>query len=160
MRISDWSSDVCSSDLSVKVHAEQLWNSHGAALAARYGALSADHLEHLDAAGIAAMATAGTVAVLLPGAFYFMRDTHVPPVERLRAAGVPIALATDCNPGTSPLTSLLLTMNMGATLFRLTAAECLAGVTREGARALGLGDEVGPTEAGSEERRVGKGCVS
>src|SRR3546814_17278156 len=89
------------------------------------------------------MATAGTVAVLLPGAFYFMRDTHVPPVERLRAAGVPIALATDCNPGTSPLTSLLLTMNMGATLFRLTAAECLAGVTREGARALGLGHEIG-----------------
>src|SRR3546814_16747208 len=141
MRISDWSSDVCFSDLlasddqricrlgtllprdraaaahglSVKVHAEQLSNSHGAALAARYGALSADHLEHLDAAGIAAMATAGTVAVLLPGAFYFMRDKHVPPVERLRAAGVHIAPAHDCNPGPQPPTTPLPTTKQGGT---------------------------------------------
>ena len=106
--------------LSVKLHAEQLSNLGGAALAARHGALSADHLEHLDADGIAAMRRAGTVAVLLPGAFYFLREKQVPPVEQLRAAGVPIAIATDCNPGTSPLTSLLLTMNMAATLFRLT----------------------------------------
>ncbi|MFT3976628.1 MAG: imidazolonepropionase [Sphingomonas bacterium] len=126
--------------LPVKLHAEQLSNLHGAALAARHGALSADHLEHLDADGIAAMARAGTVATLLPGAFYFVRETKLPPVEALRAAGVPIALATDCNPGTSPLTSLLLAMNMGATLFRLTVAECLAGVTRNAARALGLAD--------------------
>ncbi len=126
--------------LPVKLHAEQLSNLHGAALAARHGALSADHLEHLDADGIAAMARAGTVATLLPGAFYFVRETKLPPVEALRAAGVPIALATDCNPGTSPLTSLLLAMNMGATLFRLTVTECLAGVTRNAARALGLAD--------------------
>ena len=134
--------------LPVKLHAEQLSNQHGAALAARYGALSADHLEHLDSEGIAAMAKADTAAVLLPGAFYFMRDTKVPPVQALRDAGVPIALATDCNPGTSPLTSLLLVMNMGATLFRLTVAECLAGVTREGARALGMAHEIGTLEAG------------
>lgn len=134
--------------LPVKLHAEQLSNQHGAALAAKFGALSADHLEHLDAAGIAAMATAGTVATLLPGAFYFMRETRLPPVAALRAAGVPMALATDCNPGTSPLTSLLLAMNMGATLFRLTVAECLAGVTRNAARALGMGREVGTLEPG------------
>ena len=134
--------------LPVKLHAEQLSNSRGAALAARYGALSADHLEHLDDAGIAAMAEAGTVAVLLPGAFYFTRETQPPPIAKLRAAGVPIALATDCNPGTSPLTSLLLAMNMGATLFRLTVEECLVGVTREAARALGLHDQVGTLEAG------------
>ncbi|HUD31341.1 MAG TPA: imidazolonepropionase [Novosphingobium sp.] len=126
--------------LPVKLHAEQLSNLHGAALAAGHGALSADHLEHLDAAGIAAMAASGTVATLLPGAYYFVRETKLPPVEALRAAGVPIALATDCNPGTSPLTSLLLVMNMGATLFRLTVAECLAGVTRNAAKALGLAD--------------------
>ncbi|HYD46177.1 MAG TPA: imidazolonepropionase [Phenylobacterium sp.] len=126
--------------LPVKLHAEQLSNCHGAALAAEFGALSADHLEHLDAAGVAAMARAGTVATLLPGAFYFVRETKLPPIEALRAAGVPMALATDCNPGTSPLTSLLLTMNMAATLFRLTVEECLAGVTREAARALGLSD--------------------
>lgn len=132
----------------VKLHAEQLSNSNGAALAARYGALSADHLEHLDPAGIAAMASAGTAAVLLPGAYYFTRETQPPPIESLRAAGVPMALATDCNPGTSPLTSLLLAMNMGATLFRLTASECLAGVTREAARALGMGDQVGTLEPG------------
>ncbi len=134
--------------LPVKLHAEQLSNQHGAALAARYGALSADHLEHLDLAGIAAMAASGTVATLLPGAFYFMRETHLPPIDALRAAGVPMALATDCNPGTSPLTSLLLAMNMGATLFRLTVAECLAGVTRNAARALGLAEQIGTLEAG------------
>jgi imidazolonepropionase len=134
--------------LKVKIHAEQLSNQHGAALAAGFGALSADHIEHLDATGIAAMATAGTVAVLLPGAFYFTRDTRVPPVQALRDAGVPIALATDCNPGTSPLTSPLLAMNMGATLFRLTVAECLAGFTREAARALGRGDRTGRLRAG------------
>ncbi|KKC26666.1 imidazolonepropionase [Sphingomonas sp. SRS2] len=134
--------------LPVKLHAEQLSNLNGAALAARAGALSADHLEHLDAEGIAAMARAGTVATLLPGAYYFMRDTHLPPVAALRAAGVPIALATDSNPGTSPLTSLLLAMNMGATLFRLTVEECLAAVTRNAARALGLSGETGTIEAG------------
>ena len=134
--------------LPVKLHAEQLSNSHGAALAARYSALSADHLEHLDDAGIAAMASAGTVAVLLPGAYYFTRETLAPPIAKLRAAGVPMALATDCNPGTSPLTSLLLAMNMGATLFRLTVDECLAGVTREAARALGMRDQVGTLEPG------------
>ena len=134
--------------LPVKLHAEQLTNLGGAALAARYGALSADHLEHLDAAGVAAMAAAGTVAMLLPGAFYFCRETQLPPIAALRAAGVPIALATDCNPGTSPLTSLLLAMNMGATCFRLTVAECLAGVTINAARALGLQAECGSLEAG------------
>lgn len=137
--------------LPVKLHAEQLSNSHGAALAARYEAMSADHLEHLDEAGIAAMAAAGTVAVLLPGAYYFTRETLPPPIAKLRAAGVPMALATDCNPGTSPLTSLLLAINMGATLFRLTVDECLAGVTREAARALGVLDECGTLE-------VGKAC--
>ncbi|MDZ3833524.1 MAG: imidazolonepropionase [Sphingopyxis sp.] len=135
-------------NLPVKLHAEQLSNQHGAALAARYGALSADHLEYLDEAGVAAMAKAGTVATLLPGAFYFMRETRLPPIAALRAAGVPIALATDCNPGTSPLTSLLLVLNMGATLFHLTVAECLAGVTRNAARALGRADEIGTLEAG------------
>ena len=134
--------------LALKIHAEQLTNQHGAALAAGFGALSADHIEHLDAAGIAAMAAAGTVAVLLPGAFYFTRDTQLPPIQKLRAAGVPLALATDCNPGTSPLTSPLLAMNMGATLFRLTVAECIAGFTREGARALGRFDRVGRLRAG------------
>ncbi|ENY80369.1 imidazolonepropionase [Sphingopyxis sp. MC1] len=134
--------------LPVKLHAEQLSNQHGAALAARHGALSADHLEYLDKAGIAAMRDAGTVAMLLPGAFYFLRETKLPPVAALRAAGVPIALATDCNPGTSPLTSLLLTMNMGAVLFGLTTDECLLGVTRHAAQALGLSDSIGTIEAG------------
>ena len=134
--------------LPVKLHAEQLSNSDGAALAARYGALSADHLEYLDDAGIAAMAAAKTVAVLLPGAYYFTRETLPPPIAKLRAAGVPMALATDCNPGTSPLTSLLLAMNMGATLFRLTVGECLEGVTRGAARALGMLDQVGTLEPG------------
>ena len=134
--------------LPVKLHAEQLSNQNGAALAAEYGALSADHLEYLDEAGITAMVRAGVVATLLPGAYYFVRETRLPPVEALRAAGVPMALATDCNPGTSPLTSLLLTMNMAATLFRMTVEECLAGVTREAARALGQLDQVGTLEAG------------
>ncbi|MGC1302765.1 MAG: imidazolonepropionase [Caulobacteraceae bacterium] len=134
--------------LPVKLHAEQLSSLHGAALAAEFGALSADHLEYLDEAGVGAMAKAGTIAALLPGAFYFVRETKLPPIEALRAAGVPMALATDCNPGTSPLTSLLLVMNMAATLFRMTVPECLAGVTREAARALDLGAETGVLVAG------------
>ena len=121
--------------LRVKLHADQLSNLHGAALAARFGALSADHLEYTDEAGVCAMAAAGVVAVLLPGAFYFLHETMRPPVELLRRHRVPIAVATDCNPGTSPLSSLLLAMNMGATLFGLTVDECIAGVTREAARA-------------------------
>lgn len=134
--------------LPVKLHADQLSNLGGAALAAKFSALSADHLEHTDEAGAAAMAKAGTVAVLLPGAFYFIRETQKPPVEAFRTHGVAMALATDCNPGSSPLTSLLLTMNMGATLFRMNVVECIAGVTREGARALGVLGETGTLEAG------------
>ena len=134
--------------LPVKLHADQFSNLHGAALAAQYGALSADHLEYADEAGAAAMAAAGTVAVLLPGAFYFTRETHKPPVEAFRRHGTRMALATDCNPGSSPLTSLLLTMNLAATLFRLTIEECLAGVTREAARALNRLDSIGTLEAG------------
>jgi imidazolonepropionase len=134
--------------LLVKLHADQLSNLNGAALAAQHGALSADHLEYTDEAGAIAMAKAGTVAVLLPGAFYFIRETKLPPVDLFRRHGTRMALATDCNPGTSPLTSLLLTMNMGATLFRLTVEECLAGVTREAARALGLLAETGTLETG------------
>ncbi|MGJ4943103.1 imidazolonepropionase [Bradyrhizobium sp. HKCCYLS1011] len=134
--------------LPVKLHADQLSNLGGARLAADFGALSADHLEHTDAEGAAAMARAGTGAVLLPGAYYFIRETHKPSIDLFRAHGVRLALATDCNPGTSPLTSLLLVMNMAATLFRMTVDECLAGVTREGARALGLLDETGTLEAG------------
>ena len=126
--------------LPVKLHAEQLSNLGGAAMAAGYGALSADHIEYLDEAGVAAMAKAGTVAVLLPGAFYTLHETRMPPVQALRDGGVPIALATDANPGSSPLTSLLLTMNMGCTLFRLTPEEALRGVTANAARALGLPD--------------------
>ncbi|RWA70727.1 MAG: imidazolonepropionase [Mesorhizobium sp.] len=135
-------------DLPVKLHADQLSNLHGAALAARYGALSADHLEYTDEEGAAAMAKAGTVATILPGAFYFIRETKKPPVDLFRRHGVKMAVATDSNPGTSPLTSLLLTMNMAATLFGLTVDECLAGVTREAARALGLLDKTGTLEAG------------
>ncbi|MDQ2634953.1 MAG: imidazolonepropionase [Pseudomonadota bacterium] len=134
--------------LPVKLHADQLSNLHGAALAARFGALSADHLEYTDEGGAVAMAAAGTVAVILPGAFYFIRETRKPPIELFRRHGVRMAVATDCNPGTSPLTSLLLTMNMAATLFGMTVEECLAGVTREAARALGLHEEVGTVEAG------------
>jgi len=134
--------------LPVKLHAEQLSDQGGAALAARYGALSADHLEWLSPEGVAAMARAGTVAVLLPGAFYFLRDTRLPPVQALRDAGVRMAVATDCNPGTSPLTSLLLAMNMACTLFRLTPQEALAGVTCNAAHALGLQADAGTLAAG------------
>jgi imidazolonepropionase len=134
--------------LPLRLHADQLSNLHGAALAARFGALSADHLEYADEDGIEAMAGAGTVAVVLPGAFYFIREKQLPPIDAMRRHGVPIALATDCNPGTSPLTSLLLTMNMGATLFRLTVDECIAAVTREAARALGVFEETGSLDAG------------
>ena len=126
--------------LPVKLHAEQLTLMQGAELAARYGALSADHLEYLDEAGVIAMAKANTVAVLLPGAFYTLRETQAPPVELFRQHQVPIAIATDCNPGSSPLASLLLTMNMACTLFRLTPEEALSGVTRIAAQALGLTD--------------------
>jgi imidazolonepropionase len=135
-------------NLPVRLHADQLSNLHGAALAARFGALSADHLEYADEDGVIAMRKAGTVAVVLPGAFYFIREKNAPPIESMRRHNVPIALATDSNPGTSPLTSLLLTMNMGATLFRLTVDECLAAVTREAARAMGLFGETGSLEAG------------
>ncbi len=134
--------------LPIKIHAEQLSNLGGTALAASYGAISADHLEFVDQAGIDAMAKAGTVAVLLPGAFYTLRETQLPPVQALRDAGVPIALATDANPGSSPLTSLLLVMNMACTLFRMTPEEALAGVTRNGARALGLLGKTGTLEQG------------
>jgi imidazolonepropionase len=126
--------------LPVKLHAEQLSDSGGAQLAARYHALSADHLEWLSAEGAQAMATAGTVAVLLPGAFYFLRETKLPPIALLRAHGVPMAISTDSNPGSSPCTSLLLMLNMACTLFRLTPEEALAGVTRHAAAALGLPD--------------------
>lgn len=134
--------------LELKLHAEQLSNQHGAALAARCKALSADHLEYLDDAGIEAMARAGTVAVLLPGAFYFLRETQLPPIAKLRAAGVSMAVAGDCNPGTSPITSPLAALNMACALFRLTPEEALAGATREAARALGLQDEIGTLERG------------
>ena len=136
------------SSLPVKLHADQLSNLHGAALAARYDALSADHLEYTDEPGVAAMAQAGTVAVLLPGAFYVLREKQLPPVEAFRRHKVPMAIATDCNPGTSPITSLLLTMNMASTLFRLTVEEAIAGVTREAARALGKLDDIGTLETG------------
>ena len=134
--------------LPVKLHADQLSNLHGAALAARFGALSADHLEYADDDGMAAMAKAGTVAVVLPGAFYFIREQQLPPIAAMRRHGVRIALATDSNPGTSPLTSLLMAMNMSATLFRLTVEECIAAVTREAAHALGLSAETGSLDAG------------
>ena len=126
--------------LRVKLHAEQLSDSGGAQLAARYGALSCDHLEWLSEEGAAAMAEAGSVAVLLPGAFYFLRETKLPPVELLRAHQVAMAISTDCNPGSSPCSSLLLMLNMACTLFRLTPEEALAGVTRHAAKALGLDD--------------------
>ncbi|MGE5169959.1 MAG: imidazolonepropionase [Rudaea sp.] len=133
--------------LRVKLHADQLSDGDGAALAAHFGALSADHLEYANARGVAAMARAGTVAVLLPGAFYALRETRMPPVEALRRHGVPIAISTDCNPGTSPATSLPLMMNMACTLFGLTPLETLAGTTRNAARALGLEDR-GTLEVG------------
>lgn len=134
--------------LPVKLHAEQLSDQGGAELVARHGGLSADHLEHLSEEGIAAMARAGTVAVLLPGAYYYLRETVMPPIAALRAAGVPMAVATDCNPGTSPLTSLLLALNMACTLWRLTPQEALLGVTGHAARALGLQDEIGTLTVG------------
>ena len=137
-------------DLPVKLHAEQLSNLEGAALVASYGGLSADHLEYLSATGIAAMAKAKTVAVLLPGAFYTLRETQLPPIAGLREAKVAMALSTDANPGTSPLTSLLLTMNMGCTLFQLTPQDALAGVTRHAARALGLQDSKGQLAPGMD----------
>lgn len=140
----------CAQDLKlpVKLHADQLSNMHGAALAARYRALSADHLEFTDQAGVEALADAGTVAVLLPGAFYFLRQQQAPPVSALRLAGVPMAIASDCNPGTSPLCSLLTAMNLAAVQFGLSTGECLAGVTREAARALGVLHDRGSIEIG------------
>ena len=134
--------------LPVKLHAEQLSDLGGAALVAEYDGLSADHLEYVGEDGVRALARAGTVAVVLPGAFYFLRETQLPPIDLFRRHGVRIALATDCNPGSSPVTSLLLTMNMACTLFRMTPAEALAGVTRDAARALGLQDRIGTLEAG------------
>ncbi len=138
-------------NLPVKLHAEQLSDLSGAALAADYNALSADHLEFLSETSIVKMAAAGTIAVLLPGAFYFLRDTNVPPIDLLRRHGVPMAVATDCNPGSSPLTSILLAMNMACTLFHLTPVEALSGVTRIAAKALGLSDITGTIT-------VGKAC--
>ncbi len=134
--------------LGLKIHAEQLSNLGGAKLAAELGALSADHLEYLDEAGAAAMAKSRTAAVLLPGAFYFLREKQLPPVEALRRHGVPIAIATDCNPGSSPVSSILTTLNMACTLFRLTPEEALAGVTREAAGALGMLSDTGTLEPG------------
>jgi imidazolonepropionase len=134
--------------LRVKLHAEQLSDQEGAALAAKYNALSADHLEHLSDAGIAAMKRAGTVAVVLPCAFYFLRETKKPPIAKLRAANVPIAVATDCNPGTSPTASPLIALNMACTLYGLTPEEALAGMTRHAARALGLETDTGVLESG------------
>jgi imidazolonepropionase len=134
--------------LPVKLHADQLSDLGGAALAARFRALSADHLEYTSEDGVRALAAAGTVAVLLPGAFYFLRETQVPPVAALRAHGVPIAVSTDCNPGSSPMTSILLALNMACTLFRLTPEEALAGVTCHAARALGMGNTHGTIEVG------------
>jgi len=136
--------------LPVKLHAEQLSNLGGATLAVKYGALSADHLEFLDQTGVEVMAESGTVAVLLPGAFYTLRETQFPPLESLRKAEVPIAIATDCNPGSSPLTSILLCMNMSCTLFRMTPEEALCGVTIVAAKALGISDEVGTIEVGKK----------
>jgi len=135
-------------DLPVKLHAEQLSNLDGAALAAQYSALSADHLEYLDEAGARAMAKNGTTAVLLPGAFYFLRETRVPPIETLRRFGVPMAVASDANPGSSPVGSLLLMLNMACTLFALTPEEALAGATRNAAKAIGLEREIGTLETG------------
>lgn len=146
VRVFDKAKDL---GLPVKLHAEQLSNLGGAALAASYQALSADHLEYLDKAGVQAMAEAGSVAVLLPGAFYTLRESQLPPLDLLRENEVPVALATDCNPGSSPLASLLLTMNMGCTLFRMTPEEALSGVTRVAAQALGLTDR-GTLAAGNK----------
>jgi imidazolonepropionase len=135
-------------DLQVKLHADQLSNSGGASLGAKFGALSADHLEYADEDGLAAMAEAGVVAVLLPGAYYVLKERRAPSVNLMRKHRLPMAVATDSNPGTSPMTSLLLALNMAATLFGLTVDECLAGATRNAARALGLAGEIGTLEAG------------
>jgi imidazolonepropionase len=134
--------------LPVKLHADQLSNSGGASLAAEFGALSADHLEYADEDGLAAMAKAGVVAVLLPGAYYVLRERQAPPVDLMRKHRLPMAVATDSNPGTSPMTSILLALNMAATLFGLTVDECLAGATRNAARALGLAEVTGTLEVG------------
>ena len=134
----------------VKLHAEQLSNMHGAAMAAAFRALSADHLEYVDEPGVEAMRDAHTAAVLLPGAFYFLRETRLPPIDLLRRHGLAMAIATDSNPGTSPMTSLLMAMNMAATLFRMTVDECLIGVTRAAAQALGLSRRVGTLEPGKQ----------
>ncbi len=137
-------------NLPVKLHAEQLSDQGGAELAARHCALSADHLEYVSEAGVKALAESGSVAVLLPGAFYFLRETRVPPLELFYHYDVPVALATDCNPGSSPVTSLLLMLNMACTLFRMTPEETLAGVTRNAAQALGLQDRIGTLEVGKD----------
>lgn len=134
--------------LPVKLHADQLSDTGGAKLVAEFGGLSADHIEYTRADGVAAMAKAGTVGVLLPGAFYALREKRLPPIGLMRDAGVPMAVATDANPGTSPLVSLLTAANMACTLFHLTVEEAFAGITREGARALGLSGEIGTLEAG------------
>jgi imidazolonepropionase len=134
--------------LPVKLHADQLSNSGGASLAAKFGALSADHLEYANEDGLAAMARASVVGVLLPGAYYVLKERHAPPIELMRKHRMAVAVATDSNPGTSPMTSLLLALNMAATLFGLTVDECLAGATRNAARALGLADGIGTLEAG------------
>jgi imidazolonepropionase len=136
--------------LPVKLHAEQLSDLGGAALAARFGALSADHLEYVSEASVEAMAASGTVAVLLPGAFYFLRETRKPPVELFREHGVPMAIASDSNPGSSPVTSMLLMLNMACTFFHMTPEESLAGVTRHAARALGKADSIGTLEKGKQ----------
>ena len=135
-------------NLPIKLHAEQLSDQSGVGLAAEYGALSADHLEHLSEDSAILMSRAGTVAVLLPGAFYYLLDTKVPPIDMMRQRAIPMAVATDCNPGSSPLTSILLALNMACTLFRLTPEEALAGATRNAAKALGLGDQVGTISIG------------
>lgn len=134
--------------LPVKLHADQRTDTGGAALAAKYGALSADHIEYSNEAGIAAMAAAGTVGVLLPGAYYFLREDHLPDIAAMRRHGLDMALATDSNPGSSPLVSILLALNFGCTIFRLTPEEALAGITRNGAKALGMGTTHGTIEAG------------
>ncbi|RYG07395.1 MAG: imidazolonepropionase, partial [Caulobacteraceae bacterium] len=134
--------------LPVKLHADQLSNGGGAALAARYQALSADHIEHATEDGVAAMAAAGVVAVLLPGAYLMLRETQAPPVDLLRRHGVHMAVATDCNPGTSPVASMTAALNLACVQFRLTPEEALAGATREAARALGMLDEIGTIEPG------------
>jgi imidazolonepropionase len=134
--------------LPVRLHADQFAPCGGAKLAARYGALSADHLTHTDGDGVAALARAGSVATLLPGAFYCLRETQPPPIDALRRAGVPIALASDYNPGSAPVTSLLLVLSMACTLFRLSPEEALAGITRNAARALGLAESRGTLQVG------------